>query len=141
MELLIQYHESAAGFLARVFLGVLFFFQGYDAVFKIKVENVIETYENSFSQRGIPKVFTFLGAWFTSYVELIGGLLLIVGLFEYCALYILGINLLLVNIAFGISNPMWDMKYVSPRLALLLFLLVIPSTWHTWSLDNLIFKL
>lgn len=141
MELLSQYHESVAGFLARVFLGLMFFFQGYDAVFKVKVENVIDTYENSFSQKGIPRFLTICGAWFTSYVELIGGVLLIIGLFEYSVLYLLGINLLLVNIAFGVSNPMWDMKFVSPRLALLLFLLVIPYGWHAWSLDNLIFKL
>lgn len=138
MELLIQYHESAVAFIARVFLGFLFFFQGFDAVFKVKVENVIETYENAFFQKGIPKFLTLCGAWFTSYVELIGGAFLIIGLFEYYALYFLGINLLLVNIAFGISNPMWDMKFVFPRLALLIFLLVIPPTWHMWSIDNLI---
>lgn len=140
MELVSQYHESVASFIARVFLGLLFFFQGYDAVFKIGIKNVIETYENSFLERGIPKFFTICGSWFTSYAELIGGALLIFGLFEYYALYILGANLLIVNIAFGITNPMWDMKFVSPRLALLLFLLVIPPTWKLWSLDNLIFN-
>lgn len=140
MELLSQYHESAASFIARVFLGLMFFFQGYDAVFRIKVENVIETFENSFFQKGIPKFLTICGSYFTSYVELIGGALLIVGLFEYYVLYLLGINLLIVNVAFGISNPMWDMKFVSPRLALLLFLLIIPPTWKLWSFDNLIFN-
>lgn len=138
MESIIQHHEVAAAFIARVFLGFLFFFQGYDAVFNIKVKNVIETYEASFLQKGIPRFVTVAGSWFTSYVELIGGFLLIVGLFEYYSLYLLGINLLIVNVAFGISNPMWDMKYVSPRLALLLFLLIIPATWNVWSLDNLI---
>lgn len=140
MESIIQYHEITAAFIARVFLGFLFFFQGYDAVFNIKVENVIQTYENSFEKKGIPNFLIVFGAWFTSYAELIGGLLLILGLFEYVALYLLGVNLLLVNVAFGISNPMWDMKYVSPRLALILFLLIIPTAWNKWSADFLLFN-
>ena len=93
-----------------------------------------------FFKKGIPKFLTVFGSYFTSYVELIGGALLIIGLFEYSALYLLGVNLLLVNIAFGIANPMWDMKFVSPRIALLLFLLITPATWHMWTIDNLIFK-
>ena len=140
MESIIQYHEVGAAFIARVFLGFLFFFQGYDAVFNIKVENVIQAYENSFEKKGIPRFLTVFGSWFTSYAELIGGILLILGLFEYAALYLLGINLLIVNVAFGISNPMWDMKFVSPRLALILFLLIIPAAWNSWSLDFLLFK-
>ena len=139
MESIIQYHEVVAAFIARVFLGFLFFFQGYDAVFNVKVKNVIQAYENSFEKKGIPRFLTVCGSWFTSYAELIGGVLLILGLFEYGALYLLGINLLVVNMAFGISNPMWDMKYVSPRLALILFLLIIPTTWNNWSLDFLFF--
>lgn len=140
MEAIIQYHESAATFVARAFLGLLFFFQGYDAVFKIKVKNVIQAYQNSFSNKGIPKFFTMCGAWFTSYVEFIGGFLLIIGLFKYCVLYLLGIDLIIASIAFGIVTPMWDMRYVFPRLALLLFLLLIPHAWDVVSLDNLICK-
>ena len=93
MDSIIQYHDVAAVFIARVFLGLLFFFQGFDAVFNIKVRNVIEAYENSFANKGIPRFITVLGSWFTSYVELIGGFLLVFGLFEYCALYLLGLNL------------------------------------------------
>lgn len=140
MESITQYHEVIAVFIARVFLGFLFFFQGYDAVFNVGIKNVIDTYEDSFFQKGIPKFLTVFGSYFTSYVELIGGALLIIGLFEYSALYLLGVNLLVVNIAFGIANPMWDMKFVSPRIALLLFLLITPTTWHMWTIDNLIFK-
>ena len=140
MESITQYHEVIAVFIARVFLGFLFFFQGYDAVFNVGIKNVIDTYEDSFFQKGIPKFLTVFGSYFTSYVELIGGAILIIGLFVYSALYLLGVNLLLVNIAFGIANPMWDMKFVSPRIALLLFLLITPATWHMWTIDNLIFK-
>ena len=138
MEAIIQHHEAAAVIIARVFLGLLFFFQGYDAVFNVKVNNIIEAYENSFANKGIPKFLTVCGSWFTSYVELIGGFLLVVGLFEYYALYLLGINLIIASIAFGITSPVWDMRFVFPRLALIIFLLVVPHSYDVWSLDNLI---
>lgn len=138
MEAITQYHEVAAVFIARVFLGLLFFFQGYDAVFNIKIRNIIDTYQNSFANKGIPKFLTVCGSWFTSYVELIFGFLLVVGLFEYYALYLLGLNLIIASIAFGIITPMWDMRFVFPRLALLIFLLLVPGSWNMWSLDNLI---
>jgi putative oxidoreductase len=140
MDSIIQYHDVAAVFIARVFLGLLFFFQGFDAVFNIKVRNVIEAYENSFANKGIPRFITVLGSWFTSYVELIGGFLLVFGLFEYCALYLLGLNLIIASIAFGITSPIWDMRFVFPRLVLLLFLLLMPYTFHSWSLDTILFK-
>jgi uncharacterized membrane protein YphA (DoxX/SURF4 family) len=141
MESLTYYHEITAVFIARVFLGLLFFFQGYDAVFNVKIKNVINTYQDSFSNIGVPKFLTISGAWFTSFVELIGGLLLIFGVFEYYTLYLLGLDLLIASIAFGIATPMWDTRHVFPRLALLIFLLAIPTSWNVLSLDNLVIYL
>ncbi len=135
-----QYHYIATALIARVFLGCLFFFQGYDAVFKVKIKNVIDTFENEFSKKGIPKFLIICASWFTSYTELIGGFLLIIGLFEYSALYLLGINLIIAAIGFGITTPMWNTRHVFPRLILILFLLVIPQSWHIASLDTLFFK-
>lgn len=141
MGSLTQYHEITAAFIARVFLGLLFFFQGYDAVFNVKIRNVIEAYQSSFSNIGVPKIFTISGAWFTSFVELIGGLLLIFGVFEYYTLYLLGLDLLIASVAFGIAQPMWDTRHVFPRLVLLIFLLAIPASWNVLSLDNLFIHL
>jgi len=140
MEILNQYHIVAAIFIARVFLGILFFFQGYDAIFNIKIKQVIETYHNTFANKGIPKFFTVCASWFTCYTALICGTLLILGLFEYSTLYILGINLIITAIGFGINSPMWDTRFVLPRLILILFLLIVPQNWDAWSLDRLFFK-
>lgn len=139
MDLITPYHEFAAACIARVFLGLLFFFQGYDAVFNVKVKNVIEAYETSFANKGIPRFLTVCGSWFTSYVELICGALLIFGLCVYPALFLLGINLIVASIAFGITSPLWDMRFAFPRLILILFLLTIPHEWNAWSIDRLIF--
>lgn len=140
MEFINQYHYTAAVFIARVFLGLLFFFQGYDKVVTIKIKNVLLTYKSPFEKVGIPKFLTTIGVYYTSYSELIGGLLLVFGLFQYVALYMLGINIIMASVAFSMSRPMWDMRFVVPRLALLLFLLATPKSWHIWTLDNLFFN-
>lgn len=140
MEIINQYHYIIAAFIARVFLGFLFFFQGYDAVFRVKIRNVIGVYEEDFSKKGIPRFLTFCATWFTTCTELICGALLILGLFECAALYLLGINLIIAAIGFGINTPMWDTRHVFPRLILILILLVIPQNWNTLSLDYLFFK-
>lgn len=140
MDCINQYHYLFAGLLARVFLGILFFIQGYDAVVNVGIKNVIDTFKDEFEKHGIPKYLTAAAAWFTSYSELVGGALLIFGLFEYAALYMLGINLLIAAIGFGINTPMWDTRHVLPRLLLILFLLSIPQSWHALSLDHYFFK-
>ncbi len=82
MEVINQQPEAIAVFIARLFLGILFFIQGYDAIFKVKIINIIRTYSDSFAEKGIPRFITVSGAIFTSYVEFIGGFLLIIGLFN-----------------------------------------------------------
>ncbi len=139
METINQDHQCTAVFIARIFLGFLFLFQGYDAVFNIKIKNVVAVYQTNFLNKGIPKFLTVLGVWFTSYTELICGALLILGLFEYISLYLLGVNLIVASIGFGINAAMWDMRFVFPRLILLLFLLLVPESWNIVSLDNLFF--
>jgi uncharacterized membrane protein YphA (DoxX/SURF4 family) len=140
MEIINQYHEIAALFIARVFLGLLFLFQGYDAVFNIKIKNIVETYQGPFMSKGIPKHLIIVASWYTSCSALIGGILVTLGLFEYVALHLLGINLIIAAIGFGINTPMWDTRFVFPRLLLLLFLLLIPASWNVWSLDYLFFR-
>jgi putative oxidoreductase len=140
MEIINQYHEVAAVFVARVLLGLLFFFQGYDAIFNIGMKNAVEAYKASFANKSIPQSLIVLGSWFTSYTELIGGTLLIVGLFKYAALYLLGANLIIAAVGFGLNEPMWSTKHVWPRLILLLLLLIVPQGWDLLSIDHLITK-
>lgn len=135
MNFSIHVREMDAAFIARVFLGLLFFLQGYDKVFRIGVKQVIETVHNSLSSKGVPKFFSVLGAYFTSYIELVCGALLVIGFVKYYCLYLLGFDLLFAAIAFGMVEPVWDMKHIFPRLALLIFLMIIPSQWDVISID------
>lgn len=132
------YNKEIAVFVARVFLGILFFFQGYDALFRIKMNNVVETFELPLSNKGIPRFLLVLGAWFASMTELSGGLLLIFGLFTSIGLILLALNLVFVALTFSLIRPMWDMQFVFPRLLLILFLLLIPTEWNCISIDSLL---
>jgi putative oxidoreductase len=77
-------------------------------------------------------------AYLSSYIEFIGGIMLLVGFMKYYALTALGIDLIIVAVAMGLIKPVWNMDIVFPRLALLLFLMVSPSGWDHLSLDHLI---
>lgn len=140
MEKIIEYsnNEAVLTFIIRVVLGILFFFQGYDKVFKVKMNGVVETFQYELGTIKIPKGILLLSAYFTSYAELIGGALLIIGLFKTYALYLLGIDLILVTAAFSRIKPMWDMQLLFPRLVLLCVLLYLPGNWDVLSVDYIL---
>ena len=131
-------NENIAVFAARVILGILFFAQGYDKVFKIKPGGVIATFRQPLHFKKVPGFVLVFAAYFTSYVELLGGLLLIIGLAKKYTLALLGIDLILAAAAFSIMKPMWDMQYFFPRLALLVFLLLVPVAWDVLSADYML---
>lgn len=137
MLLNIYHNQIAIVFIARVFLGILFFFQGYDAVFNIKISGVINTFQDPLKEKAIPRFLIVLAAYYTSFIELVGGFFLIVGFMKYNTLYLLGVDLLLVAFAFSMIRPMWDMQFVFPRLLLLIFLLLVPYEWDVFSVDHI----
>jgi putative oxidoreductase len=130
-------HETVLVFILRVILGILFFFQGYDKIFKMKVSGVTDFFRDEWRGRSIPDFVLSVSAYFTSYVEFLCGGLLILGLFKYAALYLLGLDLILVCGAFSMLKPMWDMQLLFPRLILLAIILFLPADWDVLSLDYL----
>lgn len=124
--------------IPRIFCGVIFLFQGYDKLFNIKINGLIEVFALESKKRQVPKFLLGFMAVFTSVVEFVGGLLLIVGLFKNVVLTLFGLDLIFVAIAFSYMNPVWDMKHVYPRLILVLTLFVMPNDWNYFSLDHLI---
>jgi putative oxidoreductase len=125
-----------AELLVRVFAGVLFMYQGYDKLFRIKMPGVIDAFTADADRYHIPRPILTLVAYYTSLVEFVGGILLIAGFFTSYALYALGFDLLLVCLAFSYMTPMWDMKHVFPRLALVVTLLLLPEHYQYFSLDR-----
>ena len=127
--------DVLAVFIARIMAGLLFFFQGLDAVFKVKVSFIVETIRVPLQKKGVPYFLIIPGAYYTSYIKLVAGFCLLIGFAKYYALYLLGFDLIVASIAFGMIKAVWDMQYVFPRLFLVLFLLVVPSEWDVLSVD------
>jgi putative oxidoreductase len=113
--------------------------QGFGKVFTWGLDNVykgFEPYEETF----LPKFLLVFTAYFTSYIELIGGFLLVIRLFRNYALYSLGLVLLIVSFGHGLSAPIWDLSHIFPRAVLLIALLLLPEEWDKWQAEKLIRK-
>ena len=130
------YQEIAVETFTRVFLGILFFAQGFDKVFNLGVKEVIHSFEYPVRLKHFPHFPLVAVAYYTSFAELIGGSLLIIGFMKYYAMYLLGIDMLIVCAALSSLDPMWDMKYIFPRVVLLITLFIIPSDWGVFTVDH-----
>lgn len=124
----------------RLLLGFIFFFQGFGKLFKFGVDNV---YNNFFAKtyEGILPDFLLYGtAYYTSYIEFLGGILLIIGLKRDYTLYALASVLIIVTFGHGLVEPIWDLSHVMFRAILLLALLLLPKEWDHYRLDTLLKK-
>ena len=131
--------DKAAGlFFIRALLGIIFFMQGYGKIFTLGVSKVYEMFFKDFENTFLPKWLIIFTAYYTSYVEMIGGFFLIIGLFRKYAMYFLAIDLLIVSFGHGLMEPIWDLSHVIPRAILLASLFLLPAEWDKWNVDSLI---
>ncbi len=134
-------NRSIAVLTIRLILGFIFLMQGYGKVFTWGVENVYNmdffypTYQDL-----LPEFIIRATAYYTSYIELIAGILLVLGLKRDYALYALASVLIIVSFGHGLANPIWDLSHVIYRTILLVSLLIIPKKYDRFSVDNLIVK-
>jgi len=134
-------NRSIAVLTIRLILGFVFLMQGYGKVFTWGVENVYNmdffypTYQDL-----LPEFIIRATAYYTSYIELIAGILLVLGLKRDYALYALASVLIIVSFGHGLANPIWDLSHVIYRTILLVSLLIIPKEYDRFSADNLILK-
>jgi uncharacterized membrane protein YphA (DoxX/SURF4 family) len=136
-----QTSTQAAGlFFIRTLLGIIFLMQGYGKIFTIGVNKVYDMFFKDFEKSFLPKWLIVSTAYFTSYVELIAGFLLIVGLLRKPAMYLLAADLLIVSFGHGLMEPIWDLSHVIPRSVLLASLFLLPIEWDRWNLDSLVEK-
>lgn len=130
------FNQKIAIFTMRVLLGLILLMQGYAKVFKFTIDGV---YQNSFSsfETLLPKFLIIFAAYFTTYVELIGGFLLIIGLFRNWVLYAVGLVLLIVAFGHGLQEGIWDLSHVMYRGMLVFALLLLPEEWDVWQVSRL----
>ena len=131
------YKFQLAEFLVRALAGILFLFQGYDKLFRVKIPGVVKVFTRDAERSHIPHSLITAVAYFTSTVEFLGGGMLLLGWGTNLALYVLGLDLLVVSLAFTVMQPLWDMKFVFPRFLLVIVLLVMPDSYRIFSLDHL----
>jgi len=115
--------------------------QGFGKVFTMGVENVYKAdfFYGTFKDL-LPDFIISATAYYTSYIELIGGLLLVLGLKTNYALYALSSVLIIVTFGHGLAEPIWNLSHVMYRAILLISLLLLPRAWDKFSIDYLIQK-
>lgn len=128
-------NRQVAVLTLRLLLGFIFLMQGYGKVFTYTVNGIYQMGFDTEAYANFP-TFLLLGtAYYTSYVELLGGLLLVVGLKRDYALYALASVLIIVTFGHGYAEPIWDLSHVIYRSILLIPLLLLPTEWDRFSLD------
>lgn len=137
---LTEYKEELAILFVRLMLGILFVIQGYDKLVNIGLKETAAIYKREINIRFLPSWVYPATAYYSCTVEFFGGFLLLLGLYKNIALIFLGADLLLVALAMGLINPVWDMKFVFPRFFFLVFILLLPADLDILSLDYFINK-
>ena len=134
-------NQQIAMLFIRLLLGFIFLMQGFGKIFTWGVEKVYQmpffygTFKNL-----LPDFLIHATAYYTSYVELICGFLLVIGLKRDYALYVLASVLVIVSFGHGLAEPIWDLSHVMPRAILLIALLILPKEWDRFCLDSLLKK-
>jgi uncharacterized membrane protein YphA (DoxX/SURF4 family) len=131
--------RSWALLFARVVLGLIFFMAGVYKVFQL---GPLEHARKYF----LPYADTFLPVWSLwatgvaiPFIELIAGGLVILGLRTREALVSLGFVLAIVTFGHLLKEPLYEFHtHVIPRLALLLFILLLPREDDRFSTDYLL---
>ncbi len=132
-------YRNWAIFFAREVLGFIFLMAGVYKVFQLGPLGHARTYF-------LPYADTFLPVWSLwatgtaiPFVELIAGGLLVIGLRVREALIALGFVLVVVTFGHLLKEPLYPFhEHVFPRLALLLFIFMLPSEDDRFSFDYLI---
>ncbi|WP_086477542.1 DoxX family membrane protein [Arenibacter amylolyticus] len=138
---MIDLNKTVAVLTLRLILGFIFFMQGFGKVVTWGMEKVFQAdfFQGTFEDL-LPAPIIWITAYYTSYVELIGGLLLVLGFKTNYALYALASVLVVVTFGHGLAEPIWDLSHVMYRTILLVALLLLPREWDRFSLDNIIKK-
>ncbi len=127
---------------ARLTLGLIFFMAGIYKVFTLTPAGHVRKWFLPFQDTFLPTWSLWAVGLAIPFVELIGGALLLVGWRIRTALLALGCVLVVVTFGHLLKQPLYPFhEHVVPRLALLLFLLVLPAADDRFSVDDLLRQL
>lgn len=126
--------------MVRMMLSFIFIFQGYDKIFKVGVSAIHEYFSENFEKMNLNASLGRALVNGSSWIEFLGGFMLLIGIFRIYVLFTLLFELVLISVFFSWMKPMWDMKHVWPRMVLLVFLIIIPGSWACFTLDYIMFN-
>jgi len=131
--------RSWAIFFAREILGFIFFMAGVYKVFQLGPLGHARKYFLPYADTFLPVWSLWVTGSVIPIVELLAGLLLILGVRVKAALIALGFVLIIVTFGHLLKEPLYAFhEHVIPRAALLLFLLLLPAEDDRISLEFLI---
>jgi uncharacterized membrane protein YphA (DoxX/SURF4 family) len=133
------YHTTAwAILLARLILGLIFGMAGWGKVFKMgPVEHAHRYFVDPYATSWIPAWLLWGLGLSIPFIELTAGWLVFAGLFVRLALLALGVVLVIVTYGHLLKDFLHEFHtHVIPRLALVLFILVMPRQHDVLSLDH-----
>ena len=125
-------------FIARTILGLIFFMAGVFKVFTMTpVGHALRFFVEPYADTFLPMWSLWVTGTTVPVIELVAGGLLLLGLWTRPALLALGGVLILVTFGHLLAVPLYEFHtHVIPRTALLLFVLVMPSSDDRISLDS-----
>lgn len=126
--------------LVRLILGLIFVQAGIFKLFMLgpiehaKKYFLVEPYLSSF----VPNWMLWLSGVIIPFIELLGGALLVIGFKRREALIALGGLLVVITFGHLLADPLFSLhQHVFPRLAMVVFLLVMGSEEDRYSFDAL----
>jgi uncharacterized membrane protein YphA (DoxX/SURF4 family) len=124
---------------ARLVLGFIFFMAGVYKVFGLTPAGHVRKWFLPYEDTFLPTWSLWAVGLAIPFVELLAGALLLAGWRVYEALLALGVVLVIVTFGHLLKEPLYSFhEHVIPRLALLLFLLVMPRGEDRFSVDHLL---
>ena len=131
--------RSWAILFARLVLGLIFFMAGFWKVFQLGPLQHARKYFLPFADTFLPVWSLWAVGVAIPFFELTAGALVILGLRVREALIALGLVLAIVTFGHLLKEPLYEFHtHVIPRLALLLFILVLPREDDRFSVDHLL---
>lgn len=131
--------RSWALLFARLVLGLIFCMAGVWKVFGLGPLEHVRKFFLPFADTFLPIWSLWLVGVVIPFIEMIAGALVILGLRTRAALVALGFVLAVVTFGHLLKEPLYEFHtHVIPRLALLLFILLLPREDDTFSVDYLL---
>jgi uncharacterized membrane protein YphA (DoxX/SURF4 family) len=131
--------RSWALLFARLVLGLIFFMAGVWKVFHLGPLEHARKYFLPFADTFLPVWSLWFVGVIIPFIEMIAGAMVILGLRTREALVSLGLVLAIVTFGHLLKEPLYEFHtHVIPRLALLLFILLLPRSDDRFSIDCLL---